>query len=102
MEGISVSAVYFEDPEQTELCFQKILKMIANGKHAQKHLIQPCTIALDPKQCKVDWGYMKTATWKFTLYIKVQNRKTNEMKNLYVTLDCKFFQFQKCCPVKIT
>ena len=44
---VSVPADYFEDPEQTECYFGKVLKMIGNGKQARVQWIQDNTKSIE-------------------------------------------------------
>ena len=77
---VSVPADYFEDPEQTDCYFVKVLKMIDSGKQARVQWIQDNTKLIeDVDNLQLETEFPPKSKNKFILHIKPQSSNNSNI-----------------------
>ena len=77
---VLVPADYFEDPEQTDHYFGKVLKMIDNGKQARVQWIQHNNKSIDDvANLQPETGFLPKSKSKFILQIKSQSSNSSNI-----------------------
>ena len=93
---VSVPAYYFEDLEQTDCYFVKVLKMIHNGKQARVQWIQDNTQSIeDVDNLQLETDFPPNNKNKVILCIKLQSSNNS---NIHFQADSKLASVDSSTP----